>query len=124
MLRSKYAIPARNCVTRAQVSVNAGKMLIGYHTDWAANFPFVHVGLPDNYVEPLPSLYAFGFGYDPGYVSATGAKVWQSLLLAEERLRLDAVSLGLTVEAYRTALRKNYRQMIAVSKETAHKESD
>ena len=125
MLRSKYSIPAHNCVTHAQVSVNAGKMLVGYHTDWAANFPFAQFGLPDNYVEPLPSLYAFGFGYDSGYVTATGAKVWQSLLLAEERLRLDALSSGLTVEAYRSFLRRSYRQMIAASKETAaHKESD
>jgi hypothetical protein len=124
MLRSKYAIPARNCVTHAQVSINAGKMLVGYHTDWASNFPFAQFGLPDNYVEPLPSLYAFGFGYDSSYLSATGTKVWQSLLLAEDRLRLDAVSLGLSVEAYRSSLRQSYRQMIAASRETAHKESD
>ena len=48
MLRSKYRIAPRNCVTHAQVSVNAAQMLVGYHTDWAANFPF----------SPTPVLYS------------------------------------------------------------------
>lgn len=49
MLRSRYAIPAANCVTHAQVSVNPSNMRVGYHTDWASSFPFEELGLPDNY---------------------------------------------------------------------------
>ena len=45
MLRGKYHIPASNCVTHAQVSVNPDNMLVGYHTDWAGNFPFLDIGL-------------------------------------------------------------------------------
>ena len=45
MLRSRYNIPATNCVTHAQVSVNPSNMQIGYHKDWAENFPFPEVGL-------------------------------------------------------------------------------
>ena len=45
MLRSKYHIPQSNCVTHAQVSVNPDNMLVGYHTDWAGNFPFHEIGL-------------------------------------------------------------------------------
>lgn len=126
MLRSKYRIPARNCVTHAQVSVNAGKMLVGYHTDWAANFPFSKLGLPDNYLEPLPSLYAFGFEYDSTYLKATGVPVWGGLIFAKEQLRRDALSAGLGIEDYRKLLRHSYRNMIAASRESdAHnKESD
>ena len=40
MLRSRYKIPARNCVTHAQVSVNPSNMQIGYHVDWGSSFPF------------------------------------------------------------------------------------
>ena len=49
MLRSRYKIPGRNCVTHAQVSVNPSNMQIGYHVDWASIFPFEKLGLPDNY---------------------------------------------------------------------------
>ena len=66
MLRNKYRIPQSNCVTHAQVSVNPDNMLVGYHTDWAGNFPFLAIGLNDNYMAPPPSIYAFGFNYDPG----------------------------------------------------------
>ena len=65
MLRAKYHIPQSNCVTHAQVSVNPDNMLVGYHTDWAGNFPFHEIGLSDNYAMPPPSIYAFGFNYDP-----------------------------------------------------------
>jgi len=38
MLRKRYGIPAGNCVTHAQVSVNPSNLLIGYHIDWASSF--------------------------------------------------------------------------------------
>jgi N-acetyl-anhydromuramyl-L-alanine amidase AmpD len=50
MLRSRYRIPAADCVTHAQVSINLQTMRLGYHTDWAANFPFYDVGLGDGYI--------------------------------------------------------------------------
>ncbi len=87
MLRAKYHIPQSNCVTHAQVSVNPDNMLVGYHTDWAGNFPFHDIGLSDNYALPPASIYAFGFGYDPGFVHATGVRLWQGLALAEDQMR-------------------------------------
>ena len=95
MLRSKYRIPESNCVTHAQVSVNPDNMLIGYHTDWAGNFPFLEVGLNDNYTAPPPSIYAFGFDYDPSFVHATGVRLWQGLALAEDQMRTQAAAQGL-----------------------------
>ncbi|MBM3761290.1 MAG: N-acetylmuramoyl-L-alanine amidase [Acidobacteria bacterium] len=64
MLRARYGIAAENCVTHAQVSINPSNFQIGYHTDWAGNFPFEAMGLPDNYTLPLASLHLFGFNYD------------------------------------------------------------
>jgi hypothetical protein len=46
MLRSRYKIPGRNCVTHAQVSVNPSNMQIGYHVDWASSFPFEGLDCP------------------------------------------------------------------------------
>ena len=104
MLRSKYHIDAANCVTHAQVSINPVNKLIGYHTDWAANFPFQATGLPDNYMQPPASMVVFGFSYDPGYLQATGTKLLPGLLRAESEVRAQAAHLGLDVPRYRTLL--------------------
>jgi len=76
MLRAKYNLDPGNCVTHAQVSVNAGNMRIGWHTDWGGRFPFEQVRateqLRDSEPEPLPvrvsvrsSLFEF---HQPGGV--------------------------------------------------------
>ncbi|HLG99225.1 MAG TPA: peptidoglycan recognition family protein [Bryobacteraceae bacterium] len=126
MLRSKYHIPAGNCVTHAQVSVNPNNMLIGYHTDWAGNFPFLDLGLKDNYAIPPASIYAFGFEYDPSFVHATGVRLWEGLALADDETRIRAMAAGVSVSQYRALLRHKYRQILATVKaatavkETAH----
>jgi hypothetical protein len=125
MLRSKYHIPARNCVTHAQVSVNPRNLRIGYHTDWAGSFPYADLELADNYVQPAPALWAFGFSYDPVYVNSTGSRLWQGLLLAEEQLRQEATAHGMTVAQYRKALQKKYQKILAaLDKQGAKKERD
>ncbi|MBZ5610714.1 MAG: peptidoglycan recognition protein family protein [Acidobacteriia bacterium] len=116
MLRSKYNIPAANCVTHAQVSVNPDNMLVGYHTDWAGNFPFLDVGLSDNYGAPPASIYAFGFEYDPVFVHATGVRMWEGLTLAEDQLRIQAAARGLPISKYRSLLRKKYKEVLAAVK--------
>jgi hypothetical protein len=108
MLRSRYSIPAANCVTHAQVSVNPVLRRIGLHTDWAANFPFESVGLPDNYSLPLPSVALCGFSWDNTFLSATGPRLWRSLALSEELLRRQAVEHGLPLNQYRSALQKRW----------------
>lgn len=113
VLRSRYRIPMTNCVTHAQVSVNPDNMRIGYHTDWADNFPYQEIGLPDNYAQPVPSLYAFGFGYDTVYVKQSGARLWKGLLLAEEQVRQEAAAHGVTVAQHRAGLQQRYLETIA-----------
>ena len=113
MLRSRFHIAAGNCVTHAQVSVNPDNMRVGYHTDWAGNFPFHEMGLDDNYAQPIPALYVFGFGYDPMFVESTGARLWKGLMLAEDRLLEDATVNGRTVAEYKNILRKRYHEKLA-----------
>ena len=116
MLRNKYRIPASNCVTHAQVSVNPSNMLVGYHTDWAGNFPFLELGLSDNYVAPPAAIYTFGFNYDTSYVHATGVRLWQGLAVAEDQLRAQATAQGIPLPRYRSILQQKYKQVITALK--------
>jgi hypothetical protein len=113
LLRSRYRIPAGNCVTHAQVSVNPSNMLAGYHTDWAAGFPFEALGLPDNYRRALPSLWAFGFAGEPVWLAAGGDGVSSGVKLAEQDIARRAAAAGIPPAAYRKALREQYRTWLA-----------
>ncbi|HEV3199097.1 MAG TPA: peptidoglycan recognition family protein [Bryobacteraceae bacterium] len=121
MLRSKYNIPAENCVTHAQVSVNPDNRRIGWHSDWGKEFPFREVGLPENYEQPLPSLFLAGFEYDSVYINATGPGIWKGLALAELRLRDEAAARHMAVVEYRALLQQRYRDEIAALR---HKGAD
>ncbi len=113
MLRSRYQIPAGNCVTHAQVSVNPSNMLVGYHTDWAGGFPFEALGLPDNYQLPLPSLWAFGFDYEATWLASGGYRLSPGVKLAEEEIERRAAAGDIRPAAYRKALRERYRHWLA-----------
>jgi hypothetical protein len=112
MLRSRYGIPAANCVTHAQVSVNPSNMQAGYHKDWAFGFPFEPVGLPDNYARDLPSLWAFGLEYDSGPATAAESGVYAGAARTEERIKERASAAGIGLEAYRKSLRKRFQQRL------------
>ena len=109
MLRSLYGIPAANCVTHAQVSINPQTMRLGSHTDWAANFPFHDVGLEEGYDKPVAALTLFGFDYDAEFLRANGGRVWQGLVTAEEQLVREAAAHGATVGSYRRMLQQKFR---------------
>jgi hypothetical protein len=113
MLRSKYAIPSENCVTHAQVSVNPDNKKLGWHTDWGTSFPFQDIGLPNNYEQPNPAVYLFGFGYDPVYMNSTCPELWKGLVQAEERVREAATARGFSVADYTKSLQKKYREQIS-----------
>lgn len=123
MLRCKYHIPDSNCVTHAQVSVNPDNMLIGYHTDWAGNFPFQDIGLSDNYTLPTPSIYAFGFSYDPTFMHATGSRLWPGLTRAEDQIQAQAAARGVPVARYRIILQKKYKEVLAALKAATNESS-
>ena len=118
MLRIRYQIPAADCVTHAQVSVNPSNMLVGYHTDWAAGFPFAEVGLPDNYERALPSLWAFGFDYEPAWLALGGSRMSAGVEMAEQDIARAATAAGMRPAAYRKALRQHYRTWLAEARRT------
>lgn len=118
MLRAKYKIAVQNCVTHAQVSVNPNNMRIGYHTDWAAQFPFGEMGLPHNYDLSLPSITDFGFEYDDSFRKTMGEEVWRGLRIAERELLADASERGLDVAERREQLKQRYTRLYAALKTT------
>ena len=113
MLRGKYNLPPRNCVTHAQVSVNPDSMRIGWHTDWGTGFPYKELDLPDNYEYPNPAIALFGFEYDDTYRNSTSPPLWQGLARAEDQLRESAVRRGVGIGEYRRILRNKYRETIS-----------
>lgn len=113
LLRSRYAIRGENCITHAQVSINPRNNEIGYHTDWAVNFPYAAMGLADNYRLPVPSVSVFGFTYGPAFLEAAGGQPWAGLALAETVLRGEAAGRGFSVAGYERVLQKRYTRKIA-----------
>jgi hypothetical protein len=116
MLRSRYKIPAGNCVTHAQVSVNPSNMQIGYHIDWASSFPFDKLGLPDNYATPSPAVALFGFDFDASFAQRAGVRLALGALNADRLLVLRAAAARQSPEAYRKALHKRYLKIVASQK--------
>ena len=119
MLRARYRIPASNCVTHALVSLNPSRFLIGWHTDFAANFPFTAAGLPDNYAAPQAAISALGFTYDAAYLRATGPRLAPGLVSAEDRFHVAAAAFNLSAERYRAILRGRYRALLASARDSS-----
>jgi hypothetical protein len=98
-------------VTHAQVSVNTSNMGVGYHTDWAAGFPFARLGLPVNYLTPLPAITQFGFGFEDYYSNLAADELQDGISAGETILRQDATRRGLSTAAYRKFLAKRFRDI-------------
>jgi len=108
MLRSRYHIPADNCVTHAQVSINPRNGRVGYHTDWADDFPFRALGLPDNYERPLAGIAQFGFELDAPLADSRLARGQKA---AEIALRRKALELHVPPAQYRAGLRRRWHEI-------------
>jgi hypothetical protein len=99
-LRQRWDIPAEMCVAHGLASVNPKKHLIGHHMDWSRGFPWAAFGLPDQYARVDPSVALFGFGYDDDLLKVLG-EPWDGVRAAEERLREEARTRGVSVEGVR-----------------------
>ncbi len=115
MLRHRFGIPASNCVTHAQVSVNPSNMLAGLHVDWAAGFPFEAVGLTDNYTVPSPVIWSLGFDYDAHFKSQAGEPLRGAIDDAETIVSAKAAAAGVSRTVYRERLRRRYREMLVAT---------
>jgi hypothetical protein len=90
--------------------VNPLNFRIGYHSDWARELPFSDLGLPDNYLQPPPSMCLFGFAYDRAFFQAAGTSLRAALLRAEDEVRLAAAAQTLSLARWRAELHGRYRQ--------------
>jgi hypothetical protein len=115
LLRARFQIEDVNCVPHGLVSVSSGKKLIGYHADWARNFPFGALGLRDNYQVPPPSITAFGFGYDEDLVYRLGGSLWPGVELAEREIENRARNEGLELYALKARLQRRYQENVEIS---------
>ena len=113
MLRARYQIPAANCVTHAQVSINPSNRRAGFHTDWASSLPFHDLGLSDNYQRPLPSVLLFGFTADALLANLGGDTLAPALEAGEATLRQEAAARGMPLDHYREILQKRYKDAVA-----------
>jgi len=111
VLRARYRIPAANCVTHAQVSVNPDNRGVGYHVDWAAGFPYQRLGLPVNYLTPLPAITLFGFRFDESYSNVASDELQDGISAGETVLRLDAERRKQSTAAYRRTLQARFQQV-------------
>jgi hypothetical protein len=108
MLRARYKIPVENCVTHAQVSVNPDNARIGYHTDWGSSFPFLQLGLPDNYALPVAAVTVFGFLHDDAFRHAVEDRLWSGLIAADRQVSRLANEQGLTAHEFSIRLQQRY----------------
>ncbi len=115
LLRHRWSIRAGNCVSHDLVSVNPGRMLIGYHTDWAGGFPYRDLNLSNLYERPPASIAEFGFAYDAAFVARLGGRLWPGLRLAEQHLEREAARQGLSIGRYRRQLQNQYRRLAAAT---------
>ena len=114
MLRSRYHIPAESCVTHAQVSVNPSNMRIGWHTDWAADFPFAALGLPDNYSIAIPSVARVRIRLRLGVPEGDRKPLEGPGPRAKDhQVRRQAVAEGLSTGRYQKILQHRYRDVEA-----------
>jgi hypothetical protein len=111
MLVNKYGIRPANCLAHGQVSVNPVNMRIGWHTDWARNFPYAELGLPNNYEQRIAAVTEFGFRADDIYFEAAGESLWIGIHRSELQLRERAEQEGLTVRELRRRLERRYRDL-------------
>jgi len=111
MLRKRYGIDERNCVTHEMVSLNPDRGLVGYHTDWAGRFPFEALGLPDNYATPIPAVSDWGFRYDESLETLLGGSVWPGLRSAEKEFQRDTADRGQGVATRRRAVMRDYQAL-------------
>jgi N-acetylmuramoyl-L-alanine amidase-like protein len=116
MLRARYSIPAANCVAHAQVSVNPANGRAGYHIDWAANLPFLELGLSDNYSHPLPSVSLFGFEADTALLEAGGGPLARGIEAAQDKVQAQAAAENVPIVQYRRALQAQYREALDAQK--------
>jgi N-acetylmuramoyl-L-alanine amidase len=96
-------------MVRGAYGIADANLHIGYHTDWAAHFPFPRMGLNVGYKAPVISVQRFGFVYDETFLASIGGHPWEGLVAAENQIILDAAARGITPARHRQILQQQYQ---------------
>lgn len=112
ILRSQYKISDANCTTHGLVSISQGTMLIGYHHDWAHNFPFEAMGVSDKYDVPPASVGKYGCGWGDEILSKLGGSLWAGVSLAEVEFKKRAERASLKPDELRRRMKERYSEQI------------
>ena len=123
MLRQRYNIEDRNCVVHGLISVNAKNKIIGYHLDWAQDFPFELLGISDKYHVPSPSIVEFGFGYSTNMLNDLGGNAWPGVYLAENKLKERAKKEKIRLGELSSRLQAKFDEMADYQKSVRYKQS-
>ena len=116
VLRGRHQIDDANCVTHGLVSVNPSNMLICFHSDWAAGFPFEAMGLSDKYLVAPASVGEFGFTYDEEVKGKLGGSVWPGVREAEAEFAARAMQEKLEPDEMRGFGRARYRRQMEMQR--------
>lgn len=112
ILRSTHNIEDANCTTHGLVSISQSNMLIGFHHDWAHNFPFETMGLSDKYPVPPTSVAEYGCSWEDEIVAKMGGHLWQGVTLAEAKFKSRAEKAQLKPEELRKRMKERYSEQM------------
>jgi hypothetical protein len=116
ILRSKYNIPDVNCTTHGLVSFSPNNMVIGYHHDWAHNFPFEAMGISDKYAVPPTHVSMYGCGWEEEIVAKMGGSLWAGVPLAETEFEQRAARFDLRPDALRKRMKERYSEQLDMTR--------
>ncbi len=112
ILRSQYNIADANCTTHGLVSISQGNMLIGFHHDWAHNFPFEAMGVSDKYSIPPATVGKYGCGWGDEIITKLGGSLWAGVALAESEFKKRAEQAALKPDELRKRMKERYSEQI------------
>jgi hypothetical protein len=112
ILRSKYNIPDVNCTTHGLVSFSPTNMVIGYHHDWAHNFPFEAMGISDKYPVPPAHVSLYGCGWEEEIVAKMGGRLWAGVVGAETAFVQRAAQSQMKPDELRKRMKERYSEQL------------
>ncbi len=116
ILRAKYKLSDANCTTHGLVSINPDTGLIGFHNDWATNFPFEAMGLSDKYQVLPATITDYGFTWDDEVLQKPGMALWPGASAAADIFKQRAERARISIDALRLKLRERYKEQYARQK--------
>lgn len=116
ILRSKYNIRDVNCTTHGLVSFSPNNMMIGYHHDWAHNFPFEAMSISDKYPVPPTHVSAYGCSWEEDIVVKMGGRLWAGVTLAETEFQQRARQAKLKPDELRRRMKERYSEQLEMTR--------